>query len=95
VALLGHHFAGRVAASLLTTIGLPELVTKDLAGYESLALDLARNPARLASIRARLADRRLKSPVFDSAGIARNLERAYAEMWRRHLAGEPVWEIDL
>jgi predicted O-linked N-acetylglucosamine transferase (SPINDLY family) len=95
VALLGHHFAGRVAASLLTAIGLPELVAKDLAGYESLALDLARNSAGLAAIRARLADRRLKSPVFDSAGIARNLERAYAEMWRRHLAGEPVKEINL
>ncbi len=95
VAMMGHHFAGRVAASLLNAMGLAELIVPDLAGYETLTLGLAGDPARLATIRARLAQRRLKSPVFDTAGIARNLEKAYAEMWRRHLAGEPVREVDL
>ncbi len=95
VAMMGRHFAGRVAASLLTALDLPELVAGDLAGYERLALGLARDPARLALVRARLAQRRLRSAVFDTEAIARNLERAYGEMWRRHLAGEPVTELDL
>jgi predicted O-linked N-acetylglucosamine transferase (SPINDLY family) len=84
-----------VAASLLMAMGLPELIAGDLAAYEKLALDLAGDPARLALIRARLAERRLKSTVCDTDAITRNLERAYGEMWRRHLAGEPLREIDL
>jgi len=95
LAMMGHHFAARVAASLLTAMGLPELIAADLESYETLALELARDPARLAFLRARLAERRLKSAVFDTAAITRNLERAYAEMWRRHAAGEPVREINL
>jgi protein O-GlcNAc transferase len=95
LAMMGHHFAGRVAASLLSAMGLPELIAADLASYETTALDLARDPARLAFLRASLAERRLKSPVFDTPAITRNLERAYAEMWRRHVAGEPAREIDL
>jgi protein O-GlcNAc transferase len=95
LAMMGHHFAARVAASLLSALGLPELIANDLASYERMALELAHDPARLAFTRAKLAERRLKSPVFDTAAITRNLESAYAEMWRRHVAGEPVRAIDL
>ena len=55
ITLKGAHFASRVASSLLTAIGLPELVTASLDEYEALALRLARNPAELAAIRRRLA----------------------------------------
>lgn len=86
----GETFAGRVATSLLHAVGLPELVTPDLATYEALALALARDPARLAALRARLAATRATAPLFDTAGFARTLEAAYEEMWRRHDAGEPA-----
>jgi protein O-GlcNAc transferase len=80
VTCLGAQFDGRVAASLLQSIGLPELVTGDLEAYEALALALAKDPARLAELRARLAANRLSSPLYDTARFCGALEAAYLRM---------------
>jgi protein O-GlcNAc transferase len=77
---MGSTFAGRVAASLLTTIGLPELIATDLAEYERLALELARHPERLAAIKAKLAANRDTSPLFDTTRFARDIEGVYQAM---------------
>ena len=87
--VLGTTFAGRVAASLLHAIGLPELVTSSLADYETLALSLARDPAALSRLKAKLQDNRLVYPLFDTARFTRNLESAYEAMWNRTQRGEP------
>ena len=79
----GQTFAARVAASLLRALGMPELITANLLEYEQLALALARDPARLAVLRARLAGKRDTAPLFDSGRHARGLEAAYALMWQR------------
>jgi predicted O-linked N-acetylglucosamine transferase (SPINDLY family) len=76
-------FAGRVAASLLRAIGLPELVAPDLDAYERTAVELARDPAALAALRAKLAAHRSSLPLFDTARFTRNLEAAFDEMWAR------------
>jgi len=89
VTCAGTTFASRVAASLLRATGLPELVAADLAGYESLALALARDPARLAAVRERLAATRAVEPLFDTAHFARDLERLYTAMVARQRAGLP------
>jgi predicted O-linked N-acetylglucosamine transferase (SPINDLY family) len=86
---LGNTFAGRVAASLLDAIGLPDLVTRDLRAYEALALALAATPSRLAEIRGRLARHRTSHPLFDTDRFRRNIERAYIAMWERAQRGEP------
>ena len=86
---LGNTFPGRVAASLLHAIGLPELVTSSLAEYEELALALARNPERLAAIKAKLMRNRDTEPLFDTARFTRDLESAYTTMWERTQRGEP------
>ena len=83
----GRGFAARVGASLLHAVGLPELVTADDAGYEALALALARDPARLAAIRARLAENRRSAPLFDTAGFTRAIEAAYETACARYLDG--------
>ncbi|QDO96997.1 tetratricopeptide repeat protein [Ferrovibrio terrae] len=85
----GDTFISRVAGSVLTTIGLPELITTSLQDYEALALALARDPARLAALRQRLAANRQTSPLFDIARFTRNLEGAYLQMQERRLAGQP------
>jgi predicted O-linked N-acetylglucosamine transferase (SPINDLY family) len=85
---VGTTFAGRVAASLLSAIDLPELITRNLAEYEALARHLATDPARLAAIRAKLAHNRLTTPLFDTDRFRRHLEAAYLEMWRRWQRGE-------
>ena len=86
----GTAFAGRVATSLLNAAGLPELVTKSAADFEALAVKLARDPAALEKLRAKLAKARQSSSLFDTAAFTRNLESAYQTMWRAWLAGEPA-----
>ncbi len=79
----GHSFAGRVAASLLESAGLTELITTSLDEYESRALALAENPVDLADIRAKLNAWRAARGAGSLGGIVRNLETAYRQMWMR------------
>jgi predicted O-linked N-acetylglucosamine transferase (SPINDLY family) len=79
----GKTFAGRVAASLLHTVGIPETIARSLEEYEALALKLAEDRDELARIRTKLALNRKSSMLCDPARFARNLEAAYAEMWER------------
>ncbi|WP_315831951.1 tetratricopeptide repeat protein [Bradyrhizobium prioriisuperbiae] len=83
----GTTFAGRVAASLLRNIELPELVTETLDDYVLSAVTLANHPDRLAAIRQKLDDHRLNTPLFDTARFTRHLEAAFAAMVERHRAG--------
>jgi predicted O-linked N-acetylglucosamine transferase (SPINDLY family) len=92
--VLGTSLATRVTASELTAVGLADLIADSVAGYEALAIALARDPARLAAVRARLAARR-SSPLFDTPRWVRNLERAYRTMWMRHEAGLPPAGFDV
>jgi predicted O-linked N-acetylglucosamine transferase (SPINDLY family) len=85
----GSTFPARVAASLLAAVGLPELVTNDLAQYRDEALALAGDPAKLLDCRRRLVASHKSSPYFDSAKFARDLEALYQRMWSNHQAGRP------
>lgn len=89
VTCVGETFAGRVAASQIKAIGLPDLVTHTLADYEALALKIARDPALLASLKARLANNRSTAPLFNTARMTRHLEAAYTAMWDRARTGQP------
>ena len=84
----GTTFPGRVAASLLGAMEMPELIAANLDAYESLAVALARDPARLKNIREKLAKNKPATPLFDTARFTRRLEAAYTEMWGRWLRGE-------
>jgi protein O-GlcNAc transferase len=86
---LGSTFAGRVAASLLSAVGLPELITRSLSEYEALALELATHPAELADLRAKLGRNRATCPLFDTDRFRRHIESAYITMWERHQRGAP------
>jgi protein O-GlcNAc transferase len=85
----GEAFAGRVAASVLTAAGLPELITTNLDDYERLALQLARAPEMLSRIRRKLQASRQTCPLFDTARFRRHLETAYQTMWEIAHRGEP------
>jgi protein O-GlcNAc transferase len=85
----GNAFAGRVAASLLRAVGLPELITDDLGAYEALALKLATTPGELAALKARLKQNRLTHPLFDIDRYRRHLESAYVTMIDQHRQGKP------
>ena len=76
----GSAYAGRVATSLLTAAGVPELIAQTAEDYEFLALALARDPARLGALREKLIVNRTSAPLFDTPRLARNLEALYREM---------------
>jgi protein O-GlcNAc transferase len=84
---LGKTFAGRVAASLLNAIGLPELITTTFEEYERKAIDLATHPEKLAIIKRKLAENRLTTPLFDTKLFTKHIEAAYMAMYARHHAG--------
>ena len=85
---IGKGFAARVAASLLDAVGLPELATKSLEEYETLALKLAREPALLSAYRERLEKNRLTAPLFDTDRFRQHIEQAYLTMLDIHDRGE-------
>lgn len=84
---LGQTLAGRVAASLLGAIGLMEMVTYDTAAYERLAVELARDSDRLATIRRKLGENRRSAPLFQTTTVTKYIEDAYAQMYQRYHAG--------
>jgi len=84
----GQSFPARVAASLPHATGLPELVTDSLAGYEALALVLARDPARRTALRSQLdTHRQQQQALLNTASFTRDLEAIYVAMWRHSQLG--------
>ena len=92
---LGSTFAGRVAGSLLHAVGLPDLVTNNLADYESLASKLATTPSLLEELRIRLDRNRSTHPLFDADRFRRHIEAAYIIMVEHARRGERPAAFDI
>lgn len=93
VTLAGRGFAARVGASLLHAAGLPDTIAADVPEYEALALALARDPARLHALKARLRAARTACPLFDTVRFTRALEHGFALVAERHREGLPPADI--
>jgi len=89
----GEAFAGRVAASLLNAVGLPELITHSEAEYETTAIRLAKDPNELAALRQRLEQNKRSSKLFDTPLYIKHLEAAFEEMYERYHSGLPPEHI--
>lgn len=81
ITLLGTHFASRVAASILTTYGIPELITYNLDSYKRLAIKLAKNKILLNKLKKKIEKLRSDNPLFDTQKSVKNLEAIYKKMW--------------
>jgi predicted O-linked N-acetylglucosamine transferase (SPINDLY family) len=90
---MGESFASRMAASLLTAIDLPELITSSQEHYEALAIELATNPAKLKEIKTKLESNRLTTPLFDTPRFTKHIEDAYTKMCKRYHADLPPEHI--
>jgi len=88
VTVQGRTFAQRVAASLLRTLGLDELIAADVPAYSALVMALAGDAPRRAALRDELAARRHRTPLFDGAAFAKDIEALYRRMWERAVAGQ-------
>jgi predicted O-linked N-acetylglucosamine transferase (SPINDLY family) len=91
----GAGFASRVAGSLLTVLGLRELIADSPADYVERALRLARNRDAMAGLKVRVRQARDRSDLFSGDANARKLEQAYAAIWERHVSGLAPATIDL
>ena len=92
---IGESFPGRVAASLLYSIGLPELVTNSCEKYEALAIELGQKPHLLKTLKIKLANNRLNTPLFDTVMSTKNLESAYFKVYDNYQKGLGVTDIFL
>jgi predicted O-linked N-acetylglucosamine transferase (SPINDLY family) len=86
VSLAGKTAVGRGGLSILSNIGLPELVAQTPVEYIGICKDLAADWPRLGSLRAGLRQRLLGSPLMNAARFVRNVEAAYRMMWQRWCA---------
>lgn len=77
---IGKSFAARVSASIIDSIGLPELITNSEKEYEEKALYLAKNPEKLIRLKFKLSKLRAKSTVFNSELFTKNLESKFIEL---------------
>ncbi|MDB6000956.1 MAG: acetylglucosamine transferase [Rhizobacter sp.] len=82
--LSGRTYISRMAGSLLTSVGLPDLITESLADYERLAVTLGRNPARIASYKRYLAEHGRASRLFDVPGLVRGIEAGFERLVAAH-----------
>jgi predicted O-linked N-acetylglucosamine transferase (SPINDLY family) len=95
VTAMGGSFASRVAGSLLYAVGLPELIARNLAEYEALALRLASEPQSLTALRSQLARNAGHAPLFDIERFCRHLEAIYLAMHARSMRGEGPESFDI
>ncbi|WP_169823526.1 tetratricopeptide repeat protein [Azoarcus olearius] len=96
VTLPGETFASRVGASLLTAVGLPELIADTPDAFVQIATSLAQERGRLERIKQYLRGEGRRSALYDSARFTRNLEGLFFEMCDRHRTGNsaPIEMVD-
>jgi len=82
ISLAGSSHVSRVGVSLLSNVGLPELIAATPEEYVHLAVNLAKDPPCLNELHATLRQRMEQSPLMDAPRFARNIEAAYRQMWR-------------
>jgi len=88
VCLLGDRLVSRSAASMVTSVGFPELAGRDHEAYVAIAKSLAEDRPRLAAMRAGLREKLNGSPVIDARRYTRNIERFYRSCWRMWCADQ-------
>jgi predicted O-linked N-acetylglucosamine transferase (SPINDLY family) len=82
VTLRGERHAGRIGASLLTHLGLTDMIADTVEGYVEIAVALAGDPARLNDLRRSLRPRMAASQLCDGPAFARKIETAFRTMWQ-------------
>ena len=84
---LGKSFASRVTASLLSAVGLTELITSSQEEYEAMAIELGKNPKKLKAIKDKLAKNLPSAPLYDTPLFTKHLESAYKTMYEKYQQG--------
>ncbi len=91
----GTTFASRVAASIVSAAGMPELIVAGMGEFEKRAVHLAQHPEELSQLRERLTAQRDSCPLFDTPGFVRKLETAWSTIWARFEASLPPQSLSI
>ncbi|MCK5877260.1 MAG: tetratricopeptide repeat protein [Candidatus Marithrix sp.] len=83
VTLVGETIASRVGLSILSTIGLTELIAYTPEEYVDICVNLANDTEHLQKLRREMRERMLASPLMDGVGFTKNLEIEYKKMWEK------------
>ena len=83
VTLASSRPVGRIGASLMSNLGLPNWVAQDDEEYEEKAVSFACDVSALSELRSTMRQRMQDSPVMDEDSFARDVEKAYQEMWQK------------
>jgi protein O-GlcNAc transferase len=89
ITMRGDRFVSRVGSTIVCNAGLGNLIAHSRAEYVKTAVELGRNPALVAEMRANMRTRLAASTLCDTAGFTRRLESAYRDIWRRWCAAQP------
>ena len=95
VTKLGKSFAARVAGSLLSAVGLDELITHTELEYEELILELALNPKKLKKIKHKLNKNKITEPLFDTELYISHIEQSYLKAYDNYLLGNDAVNINI
>ena len=88
ITLAGSSSISRGGVSVLSNVGLLELIADSPSQYVQIATSLAKDASRLAAIRSTLRDRMLKSPLCDAQTFTRDIEAAFRQMWHDWCAAQ-------
>jgi protein O-GlcNAc transferase len=95
VTLSGQTVVGRGGRSILSNIGLPELIANTSDQYAKIAIDLANDSSRMSSLRQNMRDRMLSSPLMDADGFAKDMENVYRRVWQKWCGAQETLAIDI
>ncbi len=87
ISLAGDRHSGRLGASVLKNLGLPELLASSIDEYVRIAVELASDLPRLEMLRSTMRDRMLRSALMDEKKLANQIEDAHRSMWRKYVSG--------
>jgi predicted O-linked N-acetylglucosamine transferase (SPINDLY family) len=91
----GDTFYSRICTSMLTSIGLQDMICDSIQAYEDRAVYFAQNGNALAEVRERLARNRMSHPLFDVKRFVRHLEAGYREIWKRFQENQPPQNVNI
>ena len=95
VTLQGESFESRMASSILTSLGLNELVTTNKKDYEDLAVTIATEKKYFEELKIKLQKNKTMKPLFDTEKFTLNLEKAYRKMWENYCDGNAVVQMHI
>lgn len=93
--ILGDTMPGRVCASILTSSGLPELITTSIKEYEVKAIELATNREKILELKKKIIDTKYSMPVFDMPKYVKNIEMVIKETWKQYITGDEYKSFDV